>query len=323
MKALVLKNYGDPTLLKWEDYETPVPQKDEVRVRVRTTAVNDYDWAMVQGQPLLYRLMFGILRPKIPIPGMELAGVVDEVGPDVQCLKVGDEVFGDISDHGFGSFAEAICISEKALLVKPKELSFVEAAAIPHASLLALQALDGKLKGGQQVLVNGGGGGVGCIAAQLIQLHGATPTGVDKDDKFPSMRDVGFENLIDYRNTDFTRLNQKYDLILDTKTNRNPWAYLRALKPGGTFITVGGFLPKLFYIFILGGLLKLITGKKLEILALKPNKGLEKIIQLILDKKLTCSIDGPYPIEEAGKRIQYFGEGKHIGKVILESKLST
>ena len=139
MKAIVLSKYGPPNSLQYKEIAKPTPKENEVLIKIHTTTVNDYDWSMVRGKPFIYRLMFGIMKPKIQVPGMELAGVVEALGTNVKSFKVGDAVYGDISDHGFGSFAEYICINEKAIVPKPDKMSFEEAASIPHASMLAWQ----------------------------------------------------------------------------------------------------------------------------------------------------------------------------------------
>lgn len=181
MKAIVLTKYGSPSMLQLQELPKPVPQENEVLVKIHATAINDYDWSMVRGKPHLYRLMFGLLKPKIKIPGMELSGTIEALGKNVQSFKLGDVVYGDISDYGFGSFAEYICIHEKALALKPPKMTFEEAAAIPHASLLAYQGLIdlGKIQNGQQILINGAGGGVGTFGLQLAKLYDAEVTGVE------------------------------------------------------------------------------------------------------------------------------------------------
>jgi len=166
VKAVVLEKYGLPEeALKVRDVEKPTPKENEVLINIRATAINDYDWSAITGKPVIYRLLFGLFKPKNPISGMELSGIIEQVGSNVADLKVGDEVYGDISSYGFGTFAAYICIDERAVVLKPNEMSFEQAAAMPHASLLAFQGLKdkGKINHGQKILINGGGGGVGTI----------------------------------------------------------------------------------------------------------------------------------------------------------------
>ena len=321
MKAMVCSAYGPPERLELRDLPTPVPGEKEVLIRVQVTAVNDYDWAMVRGKPWLYRLLFGLTRPKNPVPGMELSGIIEALGPGASRFQVGDAVFGDISGFGFGSFAEYLCIHEDAVIAKPPEIGFVDAAALPHASLLAWQGLVelGGLREGQTVLINGAGGGVGTFGLQLAKLYGAEVTGVDTGKKLEMMKALGFDRVTDYRQEDFTRSVKRYDLILDTKTGRSPFAYARALKPGGVYVTVGGQLPRLMQLLLLAPWISRIRTRSLRLLALKPNKGLPEIIRLYQDHKLKCVVDGPYTLEEAPAALRYFGEGKHSGKVILRN----
>ncbi|MEP0710627.1 MAG: NAD(P)-dependent alcohol dehydrogenase, partial [Algoriphagus sp.] len=238
----------------------------------------------------------------------------------VSKLKVWDTVFGDISEFGFGTFAEYISIREDAVIIKPEKLSFEKAAAIPHASTLALQALRtiGKIKQNQKVLINGGGGGVGTIGLQLAKLSNCHVTGVDSGEKLTMMKSLGYDEVIDYKKTDFTKTNERYDLILDCKSNKSPFLYLRALNPTGIYVTIGGSLSTLISIFFWGKILSLFTKKSLQILSLKPNEGLDEISQLVIDNKITPKIDGPYPLEDTARLIQYFGEGRHTGKLVIK-----
>ena len=190
MKAIICEKYGDPKDLIYGDVEKPSPSENEVLVKIYATAVNDYDWGSVRGRPYLYRLLFGVLKPKSKIPGMEVAGVVEEVGTKVSSFKTGDRVYGDTSEFGFGSFAEYMTVNEAALTLMPAKMSFTEAASIPHASILALQGLKDKggIKNGQLILINGGGGGVGTFGLQLAKLYDAEVTGVDTGEKLQMMK---------------------------------------------------------------------------------------------------------------------------------------
>ncbi len=319
MKAVVLTKYGSPDLLEIQEVAKPVPGEHEVLVKIHATAVNDYDWSMVRGKPFLYRLMFGLTKPNKPIPGMELSGVIEGVGKNVTSFKVGDAVYGDISDFGFGSFAEFICIHEEALVSKPTKMTFEEAASIPHASALAYQGLIdvGKLQNGQKILINGAGGGVGTIGLQIAKMYDVEVTGVDTGDKLQTMKSIGFDHIIDYKKEDFTKRGKRYDLILDAKTNRSPFAYARSLKPGGKYITVGGTLFTLFLILVMKGMIAKFRKKYFHIVALKPNKDLAIINEFFEAGKIKPVIDGPFKLSEVPEALQYFGEGKHEGKVII------
>ncbi|NND33154.1 MAG: NAD(P)-dependent alcohol dehydrogenase [Saprospiraceae bacterium] len=323
MKAFVLSRYGSPEVLVLKDVPKPVAGEGEVLIKIHATAINDYDWSLVRGKPLLYRLMFGLLRPRNPIPGMELAGTVVDMGPDATLFKVGDAVYGDTSDFGFGTFAEYIAVNEKALQPKPADMTFEQAAALPHASALAMQGLIemGKINKSQRVLINGAGGGVGTIGLQLAKEFMCEVTGVDSGAKMEMMRSLGFDHVIDYQQEDFTRNGRQYDLILDTKTTRLPYAYQRSLTPGGRYVTVGGSPLKLIALFLSKGLISNFSGKHMSILALKPNKGLDYISALFQKGKIEPLIDGPFPLLKLPQALQYFGDAKHGGKVIISIDL--
>lgn len=249
---------------------------------------------------------------------MEISGIVIAKGVHVKNFNIGDQVYGDISAYGFGSFAEYVCVHEEALRLKPAQMSFEQAAAIPHAALLALQGLQmGNIQPGQRILINGGGGGVGTFGLQIAKQYQTEVTGVDTGAKLDMMQELGYDHVIDYKKEDFTKKGRKYDLILDCKTTRGPSAYLEALNPGGQYVTVGGTLTRLLQLFLSKRWISRFTDKSLDILALKPNKDLDEINSLFKAGKLQCIIDGPFTLEELPKALQYFGEGKHTGKVVI------
>ena len=320
MKALVFRKYGSPEVLQLREIAKPIPMENEVLVKIHATAVNDYDWSMIRGKPYLYRLLFGLFKPKHQIPGMELSGTIEAIGTNVKSFKVGDAVYGDISAYGFGSYAEYVGINEKALTLKPDKMSFEEATAMPHAATLALQGLvdSGDIQKGQKILINGAGGGMGTFGLQIAKLYNAEVTGVDTGNKLKMMREIGFDHIIDYQQEDFTKNGQKYDLILDAKTTRSTFDYLRALNPGGKYVTVGGYLNRLFPMLLLKPCISFFSKKRLDILALKPNKDLDYISDLFEAGKMRPIIDGPFNFSELPEAIQYFGEGKHSGKLVIQ-----
>lgn len=320
MKAFIFEKYGIPEkVLSIKNVDIPKPKRNEVLVKVVATAVNDYDWSLVTGKPFLYRLMYGIIKPKNKIPGMELSGIAEEVGTEVKNIKIGDAVFGDISNFGLGTFAEYICINEKSLIKKPENISFEEAASVPHAFCLALQALQdlGNIQNDQKVLINGAGGGVGTFALQIAKLYDCEVTGVDSKNKLDMMKSIGFDHVIDYEKINFTKNGKEYDLILDCKSNRTVFSYLRSLKQNGRYITIGGNITSLLGIFILGKVITRFSTKTTKVLILKPNKGVDKFIELYNKNKITTQIDGPHSFNESPRLIQYFGDAKHSGKVIV------
>lgn len=318
MKAIVYTEYGSPDLLQLKEIEKPIPKENEVLVKVFAASLNDWDWGLLLGESLVIRLMNGIGKPKKTILGSDIAGRVEAIGSNVTRFKIGDEVYGDLSGD-WGGFAEYVCAREHFLEKKPRGMSFEQAAAIPQAAMLAVQGLIdvGEIKNGQKILINGAGGGVGTFGVQIAKLYGAEVTGVDNTGKLDMMRSVGFNHVIDYSKENFTRSGKQYDLILDTKTNRTVFAYPRALAPGGTYVTVGGSIPRLFQAFIFGWLVSLIYKKKIRIVALKQNKDLLYMNDLFEKGTLKFVIDGPFTLEEVPNAFRLFGEGKHKGKVVI------
>ncbi len=250
---------------------------------------------------------------------MEMAGTVEAVGSDVVKWKVGDRVYADTSDDRFGTFAEYICLNEKTLHRIPTNMDYAEAASISHASMLAYQGLitKGALKKGQKILINGAGGGVGTFAIQIGKQYDSEVTGVDAQQKLNMLKELGYDHVIDYQKEDFTKNGIQYDLILDCKTNRPPWHYARSLRPKGVYITVGGRSGRIFQLMLFKPLIKLLQGKQLELLTLKPNINLEAMHKLFEEGKLSFRIDGPYSFAEIPTALCRFGQGEHQGKVII------
>ncbi len=320
VKAITLSRYGPSSLLRLEEVPKPIPGDDEILIRVRAASVNDWDWGLMRGKPFYIRLLCGLRKPKIRIPGVDVAGEVETVGRNVTKFRPGDEVYGDISESGFGGFATYVCAHESALAPKPRTMPFIEAAAIPHAATLALQGFQKMedLGARHKLLINGAGGGVGTLGIQIARSLGIEDVdGVDSESKLEMLRSLGFNNVIDYTKTDFTRAGKQYDLILDTRTNRSVFDYLRALTPNGIYVTVGGSTARLLQAFLLGPLIHRLSKKRIQIVALKPNQGLDYINELFEAEKLKAVIDGPYKLSEAPQAIDHFGNGGHKGKVII------
>jgi NADPH:quinone reductase-like Zn-dependent oxidoreductase len=318
MKALVRDQYGPPDVLELREVERPVPKELEVLVRVHAASINDWDWELLQ------RPMIPLSRaaPTIRILGCDVAGRVAVAGSRVQRFRVGDDVYGDLSrfgSGGWGGFAEYVCAPESALTPKPSRMTFEQAAALPQAGQLAVQGLfaNGPLKPGQKILINGAGGGVGTIAVQLAKLQDVEVTGVDSAAKLEMMRAIGFDLVIDYAKEDFTRNLLRYDLILDTKTSRSPFEYVRSLNPGGTYATVGGVLRRLLEVAVFGWGILLATGKTLRVIALKQNRDLPYLSERFEAGELVPVIDGPYKLGLAREAFRHFGSAHQKGKVII------
>ncbi|MEA1785457.1 NAD(P)-dependent alcohol dehydrogenase [Arenibacter sp. GZD96] len=320
MKAAILKEYGLPNVLEIGEVAKPVPNDKEVLLKIHSASINDWDWGLVRGKPFVIRLFFGLKKPKINILGVDVSGKIESVGDKVSSFKIGDEIYCDLSECGCGGFAEYVCVPEKIASKKPSNISYNDAAALPHAGLLALQGLveKGKVKSGQSVLINGAGGGVGTLGIQILKSYGVKVTGVDTNEKLDLMKSLGFDSVMDYKKVDFTDTGEKYDLILDTKSNRSVFKYARSLKKNGTYITVGGSMYRLLEIAFVGSLLSFFSGIKLSVLIHKPNKGLDQISKLVEKGQIRPVVDGPYSFDKIPKLIQYFGEGKHLGKIVVE-----
>jgi NADPH:quinone reductase-like Zn-dependent oxidoreductase len=317
MKAIVFTKYGSPDVLELKEIERPVPQENEVLVKVFAVSINDWDLGLLQGD-FINRLINGLFKPKIKIPGSDIAGRVEAVGKKVKKFKPGDEVYGDLSGH-WGGFAEYVCARENALALKPASMSFEEAAAIPQAAMLAVQGLldKGQIQSGQKILINGAGGGVGTFGVQIAKLYGVEVTGVDSTGKLDMMSSMGFDHVVDYKQEDFTKNGKRYDLILDVKTNRSIFDYTRALNRNGIYITVGGSMLRLLQALFLRPWISMINKKKIGIVALKANKDLDYMNKLFEVGKVKPVIDGSYRLDEVPKALKIFREGIHKGKLVI------
>jgi NADPH:quinone reductase-like Zn-dependent oxidoreductase len=317
LKAIIYTKYGGPEVLQMQEVEKPFPKDDEVLIRVHAVSINDWDWGLLKGD-FVNRMLNGFLKPKRKILGSDIAGRVEAIGKHVSQFKIGDEVYGDLSGR-WGGFAEYTCAQEKALALKPPAMSFIAAAAIPQAAMLAVQGLidTGKIRTGQKLLINGAGGGVGTFGIQIAKVYGVEATGVDSTGKLDKLRALGFDHVIDYTREDFTKNGKRYDLILDVKTNRSMFDYTRALSPNGMYVTVGGTLSRLLQALLLRPWVSLVSRKKLRIVALKTNKDLLYMNELFETGKVEPLIDGPYKLSDFAEAFSLFGKGEHKGKVVF------
>jgi len=320
MKAVVYEKYGSPDVLELKELEKPTPKDNEVLIKVYAASINSWDWDMLTGVPYEYRFLSGLLKPeKTKILGCDIAGRVEMVGNDVKKLKSGDEVFGDLSDGGWGGFAEYVCARESELTLKPASMSFEEAAATPQAGLLALQAFQQKneIKQGDNILINGGCGGVGTFAIQIAKTFSDKITAVDSTEKLDTMCSLGANHVIDYTKEDFTRNEMHYDLIIDVKSDRSIFDYKRALNSNGVYATVGGKTSTILQLALLGPLIKKKENKVLTLVMHKPNKDLSIMGEFFESGKVKPVIDRCFPLSETAEAFWYFGEGRFKGKVII------
>lgn len=319
MKAIVCTRYGPPEGLRLEEVPTPSPKDDEVLVRVRAASVTFGALALVSGRPLVARLTgLGPVRPATRIPGSDIAGRVDAVGRNVRKFGPGDEVYGDLSECGRGGFAEYVCAPEDALARKPATLSFEEAAAVPEAALVALQALrdHGRIERGQRVLIAGASGGIGTFAVQIAKYYGADVTGVCGAGNADLVRSLGADRVVDYTRDDCLKGGQRYDLILATAGYRSILDYRRALAPRGTYVATGGAMAQVFQGLLLGPLLST-GGKRMGGMLVEPNRDLDFMRDLIDAGSVRPVIDRCYPLRRTAEALRYYGEGHARGKVVI------
>jgi NADPH:quinone reductase-like Zn-dependent oxidoreductase len=316
VKAVVYDRYGGPEVLRVEDVPTPSPAAGQVLVRAVATSVNLSDWECLRGSPM-YARIGGLRAPARRVLGSDIAGRVEAVGAGVSCFHVGDEVYGD--NLGLkGGFAEYAVVPESALAFKPAGLTFGEASTIPQAGAIALQGVAGAGPG-RRVLINGAGGGSGSFAIQLAKRSGAHVTGVDNADKLDFMRSLGTDDVIDYRSEDFTRRGESYDLILDLVAHRSVWASLRTLNRGGLYRCVGGSVPTMLRVATFGAVAGRLTGRRVGILAVKQGpKHFAPLADLCVAGNVGIHIDRSFRLDEVPAALTYVGEGRALGKVVIE-----
>ena len=320
MKAIVYTTYGSPDVLQSKEVVKPTPKDDEVLIKVYAAAANAGDWHLLRGVPFLVRLVSGVLKPKNTILGADIAGRVEAVGRNVKQFQPDDEVFGDVSGCGFGGFAEYVCARENALALKPANLSFEEAAAVPSAGVTALQGLrkKGQIQPGQKVLINGASGGVGTFAVQIAKSFGAEVTGVCSTRNVDMVRSIGADQVIDYTQEDFTKNEQRYDLILAANGYHPISAYKRALSPKGMYVMTGGANAQMFQAMLLGPWISMTGRKKMGNLLKKSNqKDLALMKELLEASKVVPVIDRRYPLREVAEALRYVEAGHAQGKVVI------
>jgi NADPH:quinone reductase-like Zn-dependent oxidoreductase len=319
MKAIVYCDYGGPDVLKLETIAKPIPNDDQVLIKVRAASVNPYDWHFMRGEPFIMRMGNGLRRPQNMRLGVDFAGVVEAVGKNVTQFKPGDEVFGGKS----GSFAEYVVMLEKNLMLKPENLSFEQAGAVQIAGLTALQGLRdaGKLKAGEKVLINGASGGVGTFAVQIGKALGAHVTGVCSSRNVELVRSLGADHVVDYTKEDFTKRGERYDLILDMVGNKGLLDCRRALEPDGKYIMIGGQKGRWIApldTLIRAFLLKPFVEQEMKFMMSKINRDdLLMLRDLMQTGKVTPVIDKTYPLHQTSEAVAYVETGRARGKVVI------
>ncbi|MDM5326649.1 NAD(P)-dependent alcohol dehydrogenase [Neobacillus sp. CF12] len=320
MKAIVSTKYGPPDVLEFKEVVKPIPSDNQVLVKVHASSVNYGNLVLLRGEPFLARFAFGLLKPKYAIPGGDIAGTVEAVGKDVVQFQPGDGVFGDLSGCGWGGFAEYVCVPEQALALKPSNLSFSEAAAVPMAGVTALQSLrdKGKIQPGQKVLINGASGGVGTFAVQIAKALGAEVTGVCSTRNIDILDSLGADHSIDYTKEKFADNNQTYDLILGVNGHQPISDYKRTLKPNGIFVHVGGSSAQMFQAMTLGPWISKTSSKKVGSFLQRANQNdLVFMKELLETGKVKPVIDRQYKLSEVPEAFRYFEKGHAQGKVVI------
>jgi len=323
MKAIICPRYGSPDVLKLREVVKPVPQEDEVLIQIHGASLNSRDLRMLRAKPIFMRLMpGGLFRPKNKILGADVAGQVEAIGCNVKQFKPDDEVFGYLpSATGRGTFAEYVCAKENLITLKPSNLTFEQAAAVPLAAMTALQGLrdKGNIQPGQKVLIQGASGGVGTFAVQIAKALGAEVTAVCSTRNLVMVRSLGADHVIDYKVEDFTKNGQQYDLILAVNGYHPISDYLRALSPEGTYVVAGGSMFQLFQAARRQGRQTSNTGnQKTYVVSLVQNQ-----MDLVFMKELLESgtvvpvIDGCYPLSKTAEALRYFEKVHARGKVVI------
>jgi len=318
MKAIVYTTYGSPDVLQLTEVAKPTPKEDEVLVKVMAASVNAADVDYMRGAFLIR--LGGMRKPTYSILGSDIAGRVESVGAKVTKFQVGDEVFGDLSECGFGAFAEYVSVPERALASKPTNMTFEQTASVPSAAIIALQSLrdSGQIQRGQTVLINGAGGSVGPFAVQLAKLFGAEVTAVDKGAKLGFLRSLGADHVIDYTQADFTKNGQRYDLILDVVAYRSIFQYKRALSATGRYVMVGGSLSAILQAVFVGGWMSRKGNQKLGLLMARLNNEDFVFMRGLLETgAVTPVIDRCYPLSQTADAFRYLESGNAQGKIIL------
>ena len=330
MKAAVYERYGPPReVVSLREVPRPEPTGDQVLVRVRAASVNRADLDGLAPRPQFLRLFIGLRTPGVRQVGIDVAGVAEATGPEAPAFKLGDRVYGDLFSFkaglfGTGAFAEYACVSQKALRRIPDTMSFEDAATLPHSAILALQGLrrrDGRtIKAGDKVLIVGASGNVGPFAMQVAKALGAEVTGVCSAGKMDFVRALGADHVLDYRATDYTKTKERYDWIVDTDSHHGVLAVRRALRPGGTYVTLGGNAWPIVRGLIIGPLLSRFSDKWSGLLLWwKPFNpdDIARMEQLIAGGSVTPRIDRTYPLDEVVDALAQVHEGRANGKVVV------
>jgi len=318
VKAMSWQAYNAIDQIQIIKVDMPTPKANEVLIRTHASSINSWDWEIIQGTPWVNRVERA-LTSHYDILGADVAGTVAAVGRAVSRFKEGGEVYGDLSGGHWGGFAEYVTADQNALLPKPVNLTFAQAAAVPQAGLLALQGLrdKGRIRTGERVLINGASGGVGTFAIQLARLWHAEITAVCSGRKMELVRELGAAHVIDYTQQDFTQNGSQYDLILDVQGHHSIADYQRALSSNGRYVMVGGESALVNRVVWQGWLAAVNGGQAMGLLLHKANRGLVDLSKLLEQGKIVPIVDRCYPLEKLADAMRYYAEGHVRGKLVI------
>jgi NADPH:quinone reductase-like Zn-dependent oxidoreductase len=322
MKGIVRYRYGSPDVLELREIGKPVVKDRDVLVRVRAASLNADDLEYLYGKSPFTRIATGLRKPRIRGLGVDVAGQVEAVGKDVTRFHEGDEVFGNMTEHGLGAYAEYVCAPASAFALKPRSMTFEEAATVPQSAVLALQGLRGKrqIQPGDRVLINGAGGNVGPFAVQIAKYFGAEVTGVDSTGKLDMVRALGADHVIDYTREDPIRDGRRYDLILDVVARRSMLEWRRALKPAGVYVMLGASTALLLQGTFVGPLISMTGSRKMAVMWWwKPFKqeDVAFLREVIEAGRVASVIDRRHALSEVPEALRYLEEGHARGKVVI------
>ncbi|SNZ10619.1 NADPH:quinone reductase [Terribacillus aidingensis] len=321
MRAVIQTKYGLPDVLQLMDIEKPVPGNIEVLVKIHASSLNQGNLVLLKGKPFAARFAFGLSKPKYAVPGGDFAGRIEAIGKDVTQFKTGDEVFGDLSSSGWGAFSEYAAVPEHALALKPANLSYEEAAALPMAGVTALQALrdKGNIKLGQKVLIYGASGGVGTFFIQLAKHYGAEVTAVCSQKHKHSIEQHGADYIIDYQGADFSLAPRHYDVIIGVNGFQPLSIYKQALKSGGVFVHVGGSGAQLSRVLLFGPLISKMSSKRFSSFLHRPKQeDLVLLKEIAEEGGIKPVIVRNFMLEDIQEAFHYFNKGHIGGKVIIQ-----
>jgi NADPH:quinone reductase-like Zn-dependent oxidoreductase len=321
VRAVLRDGYGPVDILRVSTVEDPVPGPGEVLVRVAAASLNMADLDHLLGVPRLARLGTGLTRPTNRRVGVDVAGTVEDVGPDVAGLRPGDRVWADLFDSGHGALADRVLVPASALAPLPDTLSFDVAATAPHSGTLALQSLRAiePIRPGERVLVNGAGGCVGPFAVQMAKARGAVVTAVDHGDKLDFLRELGADEVIDYTREDFVRGDRRFDVVLDIADTRSLAALRRSLAPGGRYVLIARRIGSFAEKALLGPVVGRLTGTRMSTFFWRPNQraDLDELARLLVVGDVQPRIDRRYGLDDAVEAFRRLESGRARGKVLV------